>query len=296
MLDSARYHRSGRKGFALVSVLWGLVILSLIAAGMLRLRETASHLEHNARHRAELALAAQSGINRAILGILDTRADKRWRVDNVPIQFTFNGVPLTISIQDESGKIDLNAADKDVLTRLFRSTDLKSDEISALVDRVLDWRESNDLKHLNGANTEDYRASNAAHRPRHGPFQSVNELKLVLGITPDLFRRLEPAVTVYSQRQQINRETAPFEVLLTIPGMTRESAEKLIKDRLNPTRSPDSSSPQLPRGIIDPALPLAGRSFTIKATGKAGQQEVSSEETIRVTSSASRPFMVLMWK
>ena len=60
---------------------------------------------------------------------------------------------------------------------------------SGLVDKVLDWREAGPGKRPSGAQEPDYRAAGFAHAPRNGPFQSVEELKLVMGMTPELYRR-----------------------------------------------------------------------------------------------------------
>ena len=53
--------------------------------------------------------------------------------------------------KDELGKIDLNAADETLLTRLFTSVGLDAQAASSLVEKILDWRSPADLKGLNGA-------------------------------------------------------------------------------------------------------------------------------------------------
>jgi general secretion pathway protein K len=287
--------QSGKRGFALVSVLWGLVVVSLIAGSMLQLRKSSTYAERDAHKRAELEMVVQAGINRAILGLTDIRADKRWRVDGVPTSFSFNEIPVTLIVQDELGKIDINAADRDTFVRLFQSVGVTQELTATLADRVLDWRSSNGLTHLNGSTDEDYKASGAKYLPRHKAFQSVDELQMVMGITPDMFQRLRPALTVYSQRPQISQETAPREVLLTLPGMNVNSIEKMLNDRLNSSITPSGLMFVRP-GVIDPHLPLDGRSFTISATCQVGQKVVVHEEVIRITNSAARPFLVLMWR
>lgn len=66
-------------------------------------------------------------------------------------------------------------------------------------DRILDWREPGIGKRLNGAKAEDYRAAGIVYGPRKAPFESVEEVKLVMGMTAQLFDALAPALTVYSQ-------------------------------------------------------------------------------------------------
>ena len=45
----------------------------------------------------------------------------------------------------------------------------------------------------------EYRAAGYAYGPRDGPFETVEELKLVMGMTPLLFEALAPVLTIYSQ-------------------------------------------------------------------------------------------------
>jgi len=287
---------AARRGFALVSTMTAIIVLSLIGGSLLHLRSGLSYSQKDGEQRVKLEMVVRAAVNVAFLGLTDTRAEKRWRVDGVPTTVVFNDIPITLTVQDESGKIDLNASPRDTFVRLFQSAGSDADTAAALADRILDWRESNNLAHLNGSTDEDYRASGSKVRPRHGPFQSVDELKMVLGITPELFDKIRPALTVYSQSQQISRQTAPREVLLTLPGMSEAAVAEIINDRLQGTEDPEDRSLFVRPGVLNPLLPLGGRSFTITATGKSGSNQIVHEEVIRITDDPKRPFLVLMRK
>ena len=100
-----------------------------------------------------------------------------------------------------------------------------SNSATSLAHKIVDWSTATPFKHLNGAKEEEYRASGSAFRPRNGPFQSVDELLLVMDMTPALFRRIEPALTVYSGHQFIDPQLAPREALLALPNMTPDAIE-----------------------------------------------------------------------
>src|SRR5438045_2534433 len=88
-----RSHDNAERGVALVSVLIGVMLLSLIAASMLSSGRTAYRVAANAVVRAQAEAVAQAGITRAILALTDPRAGHRWRIDGAPYRFEFEGAP-----------------------------------------------------------------------------------------------------------------------------------------------------------------------------------------------------------
>lgn len=187
----------GEKGLALVAVLLVIALLSLIAVGMLRTGRVSSELAHLDLEHTQTEAVLQAGVARAILALVDPRIDHRWRIDGVAYDVLFGGTHLTVGIQDELGKIDINNADGSLLVGLFVSAGIAPDAAPALVDKILDWRDKGDGRRANGAKRADYQAAGYEYGPRNGPFQSVDELLLVMGMTTALFRRVKPALTVY---------------------------------------------------------------------------------------------------
>src|SRR5262249_27582704 len=145
--------------------------------------------------------------------------------------FRFDGWFMQTRIQDELGRIDLNFTDSPMLISLFQSAGLDFQTASSLVDKILDWRDATPFKRLNGAKDQDYRDAGYAYRPRNGAFQSLDELQLVMGMTADLFRRVEPALTIYSGRQFFDPQVAPREALLALPSMDETKVAALIAAR-----------------------------------------------------------------
>ena len=124
----------------------------------------------------------------------------------------------SIAIQDEVGLIDINQADVPLLAGLFRAIGRAGEQTDTIVDRIIDWRDTDELRRLHGAEAGEYNAAELPNRPRNAPFQSVGELRLVLGMTLEIFRRVEPFVTVFSNRQAVDPRFAPREVLLALSG------------------------------------------------------------------------------
>jgi general secretion pathway protein K len=277
----------------LAYVIWGIGLLSYIAVSLLWSGNVSYQLARNVTEAAQLEATVEATNNRAVLGLLDPRYERRWRVDGVAQEFSFGSARVRVAIQDELGRIDLNHADGALLTGLFQSVGLDSFSANRLVDKILDWRDSNGLKRLNGATAQDYRAAGLAYGPRNGPFQSVDELKLVMDMTPELFRRVEPALTVYSGRQFIDPQFAPREALLALPTMNSDAADSLIAARSNQAGSAYSGTRT---GVIDRIVPLQGRAFTIRTDIDKSTGTLSREVAIRITDNPIQPYWVMSWK
>src|SRR5258707_13866262 len=123
-----------------VSVLWGLGLLTAIATSLLWYGNVSYSLAHNDLEMASINVTVEAGVNRAIDALLDPRPDRRWRTDGATQRFEFNGASIKVSVQDELGKIDLNQADAPLLARLLQSAGLDPDSASNLAANVVDWR------------------------------------------------------------------------------------------------------------------------------------------------------------
>jgi len=276
---------------AIVSVLWSIGLLTILAVSLLWNGNVSYRLARNSFDTANIEAMAEAIINRAVLGVSDGRPDRRWRTDGVAQNFEFGGIPVKIFVQDELGRIDLNHADAGLLAGLFRSAGLDPEPASGMVDKVLDWREPGNLTHLNGAKANDYRSAGYGNLPRSGPFQSVDELLLVMGMSRGLFKRIEPALTVYSGRQFVDPQVAPREALLALPAMDSARVSAIMAARSDPATSqaPGSSS-------AASSPPLPGRAFAIRAEFGGSMGVVAHEAVIRLTGDPAQPYWVLNWK
>lgn len=296
-MSGSRGSARGERGLALVTVLFGLSLLSLIAVSTMSAARVSGQLTRTANLSAGAELVAEAAMDRAILALTDPRADRRWRVDGMPYEIDVAGGHASVAIQDELGKIDLNASDGGLLVALFASAGLDPQQAAALVDKVLDWRDPSPAHRLNGAKDAEYRAAGYGYRPRSGPFQTVDELRLVMDMTPELYRRVAPALTVFSGRPSFDPRVAPRQSLLALPGMDAAKADLLLAARTGGTGSPIPAGQRVPAGIIDPAIPLAGRAFSIRASVHLdGGSEVVRTAVVRFTGDERRPFWILDWR
>lgn len=238
-------------GVVLVVVLWLVAILSLLAASFgLGMRREAK-LAVNMAEAAQLRAAAEAAVHYAIFMLTQPDPHLRWRADGSVYALTWGPVETRVQIVDEGGKIDLNQADETLLKAILTYLSGDPARAAGIAAAILDWRDGDRDRHVGGAEADDYRAAGLSYEPADAPFNSVVEVGLVLGMTPDLTRALLPLVTVHSGQAGINPNLAPAEVLLALPGGDPGWVSAFVQARS-----------QLLPGVATPSLPpLPGVSF-----------------------------------
>ena len=236
-----------QRGVALVLVLWVCVLLTLIASSFIVERRTELLIVRNSASLARAEQAANAGVMRAVIELYRVDADPgKWTKDGVPHEWSYDGVPVRIEMRDESAKIDINTAADPLLRGLLLSVGLKEEDATKLLDSIIDWRDPDSLKRPSGAEESDYRAAGLSYKPANAPFQAIEELQLVLGMRPEIYRRLAPLITVFSRQPGVNTQIAPRDVLLAIPGVTPQIVDEFIAAR-EKARAEKTALPVLPQ-------------------------------------------------
>ncbi len=130
-----------------------------------------------------------------------------------------------------------------------------------LSDAVQDWLDRDvQPRFPHGAEDDYYLGLRPAYRAGNGPFAHVSELLLVRGITPEIYHRLRPYVTVLPPNSPINVNTAPVPVLRSLAGgFDAGTVRRIVEHR---RRRPFRSIGELE------AL-LAGEDLQLEPTGLA---------------------------
>lgn len=228
--DGQQIPSAGQSGLVLVVVLWIIVLLTVIASGFAHTMRTEAKLARNTIDHAQARHLAEAGIVRAIQAMLETTPARRWPTDGSVKRFPMAGAAVSVSVRDESGAVNLNRAPPQVLDGLLREAGVDERKRAALVDAIIDWRDQDGLRRLHGAEDPEYERSGRDYGAKDARFEAIEELQLVLGISPSLYRRLEPWITIYSG-SVVNREAASREVLLALPGASPESVDAYIGRR-----------------------------------------------------------------
>ncbi len=285
-----------QQGVALVLVLWVVTLLSVIAGNFAFSMRGEAQIARNLLSTAQAQAQADAGVQRAWYELMKPSTElNRWLGDGTPHDLALADGALRVSIQDESGKIDLNTTSEALLVGLFRSVGMGAESATALADSVQDWRDPDKLRRLHGAEEAEYLAAGKSYAPSNAPFETVDEMQRVLGMTPALFSLLEPALTVHSKQPGINTAVAQREALLAIPGVNPDMVQQFLVLRQSMVANQQSAPVFVGAGAFASG-PAGVPVYTARSEVKMSDGTVFVRQAIaRVTRDPKRPVMLLAW-
>lgn len=221
-----------QRGLALISVLWVTTLLAVLAAGLTSSSRTERVLARNQLENAKAEALADGGVYRAVLGLLDLDPETGWRAGRRPYQIELDQGVVRIAIEDEEAKVDLNTAPIELIAGLFRAVGLDEEQAVQLADRLGDFRDPDDQPRPQGAEDTAYAQAGLEGGAKDAPLIAKSELLQVLGVTPELYARIRPHVTVFSSSEGIDPLLASPTVLSAVPGITPEIVEVFANAQL----------------------------------------------------------------
>jgi general secretion pathway protein K len=292
-------------------VLWALLLLALVAGIFAANARTEVHLARNLVENAQAEALADAGIYRAVAGLTVEPQEGGFRGDGRVYTWHASGGEVRFSIRDEGGKIDLNQAPAILLRELFIVVGVDPRLSMDLADAIIDFRDEDDEKGRNGAERRDYESAGLSYGPKNEPFQLVDELVYVLGMTPNIYRRVAPLLTVRGQEERPHLYTAPLEVRAAMiaaqASRTRtgraggRGTGRISRDQTESAGMTEGALGDL--GGSDAAADPGslGRSgvpvFTIHAEGRIASGAVFAREaTVDLAGGENVPFVVRAWR
>jgi general secretion pathway protein K len=292
-LAGGRRGRGRQRGIALIIVLWTTVLLTVIAGGFAFSMRHEALATQNAVSVAAARWIANGAVERTVyeLAVPRLALNEAWQPNGLAHVWQEGEARIEVTAVDEGAYIDLNTGRDDLLKGLFTKTG-GLDEVTAMrmVDSIVNWRTEGDQKRIGGAKESDYKSAGLPYGPANAPFQAVEEVGMVLGMTPELYTRVSPFLTVNSRQSSANPLTAPREVLLSFPNVTEEMVDEYLARRqealmnhLPPPPFPGGGGGRSPAWRIHATVTMEdGTQFTRKAV-------------IRRTGNLKRPFVALLW-
>jgi len=303
MMESRREAQRGcppptaQRGIALVLVIWVIMLLSVMAGAVVVTQRTEASLARNLIDSYQGKALAQAGVYYGLMHLLygSTDLEEKWQPDGQARDWSYAGAQLRITLRDESARIDLNKAEGELLEELLLGAGVEEEEAQALRDAILDWRDSDNAHLLNGAEDEEYAAQGLLFGAKDAEFDTVGELQQVLGMTPQIFAALEPALTVYSGKSTVNPIFASTLVLSALPGMTAEELERYLE--LRDQHLADGTAVPMPVGVeakylnqgVGPIYRISSEA-TVPASGG-----VHVVEAVVQTGRGENGYIVLAW-
>ena len=275
-------------GFILVAVLWILGALATLAAIYTIYVKDATFSFTSLNDRLESQQLALAGIE---LAVYQLTANPAVRVNQGTFQFRLGKATVSVYFRSENSRIDLNLAPKQVFAGLFTSFGVERGAADRYADQIVAWR-SPAPQGTADSEASLYRSAGLDYGPRHGRFQHINELGLVLGLPPTLIDRALPYLTVYSGQPEVNVLDAAPEVLAALPGLTPERLYTLIAQRQ-----------KVSQDVLNAQLGMAAQYITVQP-GNSDRVTVDiefdgmhmrSEAVILLVNGGNEPYRILSW-
>lgn len=189
--------RPGReRGFALLIVLWSMVLLSLMSAQLLSAGRSAVTLAGNLRDAAQAQASADGAIYTAIYH-LSASGSGQWLADGSPHLLTGGGMNLAVRVTSLGGKINPNLASTALLAGLFQAIGAPPAQANALANAVIDWRSAPVSASARQTIMASYKSAGLVFGPPSRGFADLSELSAVIGMSPRLLAAALPHMSIY---------------------------------------------------------------------------------------------------
>ncbi len=240
IINKRQKRAAGQNGFALVVVILVMLLASVLASQLIMLTRTELKISHNIKSRAVGHFLAEAGVNLGLFRLLDRPLDapvnlgpeEDWDKFYQGYKYALF-LPtgrVTYYVSNESGKIDLNHASPRLM-RLFLAYELGLEpgtddvRIDTIMDSIADWRDSDDMHRVNGAESEYYSNLDSPYIARNGPIKDPSEFFLIKG-TRELAGKFAAAdiFTVHNPTGKINFNSVTPAMLDFLTSDSKEAA------------------------------------------------------------------------
>ena len=281
------------RGFALLSVMLVLALLAVVVTEFSMSARLESSMIRSYRDGVLATHLAEGAVQQALREILgpgtvvaldddgslsfyrapDTGTGSTGTASTKVARLPRQRVPLgagefSYRISDEEARINVNTAGPDRLERLLATAGLDKQTRDTIIDSLQDWKDADDLRRINGAESEEYLKQPVPYRARNGALQDAAELLQIHGVTRDIYRGVQDhpgladLVTVVG-RDTVNMNTAPAPVLTSL-GLSDAEVAEITSTRV---RTPYTAVP--PR-FAGKGLGVGSVTFRIEAEGRIG--------------------------
>jgi general secretion pathway protein K len=243
---------AGREGAALIVALWTVLILSLLISGLAYEMHIQAGITSHARKRLKAQVAARGGVEYAkfllaksfetsafeeqdlekeTFRILSKNLERGIGVSGIEVEM--GGAKARIDILPEAGRRNVNLLQDEDWEELLDQSGVPEEKWPELIDCFMDWTDPGDEHRLNGAEKDDPFYKERGYAPKNAPLDTVDELLLIKGFTPEIVYGGPPAdpkgeplrgiahlLTTFGDGK-VNVNTASREVLLTLTAAAR---------------------------------------------------------------------------
>lgn len=247
-----------KKGSILILTLWILSFLVIFAIGLGNNISGELYLASHLQDRLKMYYFAKAGIERALVTLDDDETplcdslDELWGNNEEffkkrPLDTGYITVSYEVErenegeeeqsetvtlygLMDESSKININTAPKDVLRALLENIgEVDYEEAADIANAIVDWRDADIFISPGGAENNYYDNLKLPYPCKNGNFEVLEELLLVKGMTPEIYQKIVKLITIYT-KGKVNVNTADSLVFYAL-GLNSCLAKRIVQLR-----------------------------------------------------------------
>lgn len=266
------------RGFALLIVLWTLVLIAFVVAHVTATGRVEARIAGNLAENAKAAAAADGAIYEAIFYLKDPRPERRWTADGSAHELQIGASRVTLWVVDEDGRVNPNLASAALLEGLLRGIGNDPQSAADLAKSIAEWVGSARHPAKPDELLAEYRAAGLDYAPPEAPLESIDELGRVRGMSAPVLQALRPHLSLF----------APAE-----PSVA--SADAIVVDALTFARGgAPLGSGEAPRLAPTGQGPATER-MRVTAHGP-GKAEASRTAIVRLGNFTDEGYRVLSWR
>lgn len=270
------------RGYAMLAAIVGIAAFSYIGLEVIaESRGIVSEVQAETE-RASLSAACDAGLMLVISALASQDRTQQWPIDGAKRDLVFNGVNLSVAVEDERGKFPLNGTNEDQVRQLFAAAGVSGARLDTLVDSYEDWIDPDKQRRLNGAESPDY--APFGYGPRNSSFHTVGELRMVKGMDDSLYAKVAPATTVFfGESGGFSEETAQVLALEALSELGPNAPEIVERARELAGEAPAQHLIKNPPNLL-------GRTLTVRMEAKRAGATLQRTAIIELTGNKITPY------
>jgi len=207
------YARQG--GSSLIVVLWAVAFLTLLTAQLIGVARQSVGVTDMLHDNLRLEAAADG----AVFDTIMTAVQNGGRFPALNRRIAIGEAQVDVALQNEADKVDPNTASPDAIQAVLTAAGVDALTSARLARTIIDWRTRNAESLLGKPKIEQYRLAGKHYLPPNQPFVSLDEVGLVLGMTPDILANVRPMLSVVRDEPSlISGEPVGYERAEDEPG------------------------------------------------------------------------------
>ncbi len=220
---------AGRRGSALVLVLWCIILIGLAVVGVVGLLELS--LENTIRAGKEMEAHAL-----AMTGLAFGAEPLLLKNDPVLSREPASGRSFSVTFESEGSRLNLNfilqSGHREILVNLFKRWGLDLAAADHVADCLYDWITPGNIPSMHGAKADNYAEAGLSQRPSGLPFVSLDEVAQVMGM--DEVRKTNPnwrnSFTLWSNGP-LDITEAPADLIAAVFSLDPDRVESFVSTR-----------------------------------------------------------------